>query len=547
MPAPTDIRAAVERRAQDMLAAAAPPVDEPIEVDSGRVRACLDANERGDGVLFAEINQNRYRYNITPDAGEWYRWRGTHWEADRSASCVRDGAEAVAARYAQEADKARESLALEPDKKTDKAKALEALAVKYERRVERCRSWSGVEKMLRFAGRVMPELQVSEDQMDRKPLLLPCPNGVIDLERGILTEGRREDLLTRAIAIPYDPSADTRPCMEFLVQVLGSEEEAAFLQRSLGVALTGYSHEQYLWLLIGDGRNGKGVLRHVLAHLLGPYYHEINAQMLVASRNAPSAQAASEHVVALHGRRLIVAGETNDHEKVDARALKKLTGEDILNARPNFKSEINFAPTHSTWLLTNHMLHGIAADFSLVQRLLILEFPFSFVDDPASEAARYPARADCFRQKDPFLKDRLLEPGSLRAWLKFGVDGCRAWRERGLGIPQSVIDRRDKHARESDYFREFFADCIRSDPGGKLACSTAHKVFTRWFRETQNPSDDSKMKTPALKTLNNAFRRQGYRVDKSGVYYVFDACIPRDCPYLYDEQDQRTLDRYGGW
>lgn len=549
-----DIAGQVRARAAEMLEDSG-AASAPVEVDSRRVRNCLGNNERGDGVLFAELNAGKYLYLYnSANLGEWYRWTGIVWQYDEAREVVRTGVEEVAVRYENEIVAVRGLPAPEGEDEEAKEKAKNArkgLIKDLRQRVDRCRSKAGAEKILYWAPIVAPEMACNEAERDQKPMLLPCANGVINLETGALQAGRPQDLLTRAIDVAYDPAADTSPCRDFLSSILGgNEDEVEFVQRSLGVALTGHSHEQYFWLLIGDGRNGKGVLMHILAALLGPYYHEINAAMLVARRSPPNPGATSEHIMSLQGKRLISAGETNDHERIDAREFKRLTGDNILNGRANYAKEVTFRPTHCTWLQTNHVPQGITGDFAMLQRLLILDFPYSFVDDPEDEARRYPARSGFFRKKDPELKSRMTSPEMLQKWLRFAVEGCRKWRNDGLKIPPSVIARRDELARQADFFNDFFADCVeKTTEADKMRCVDMYAVFQRWYAAYMGDSEEnasSRIKYPAMKTMNNAFRKRGYEVAKNGVYYIIAVRIKKDCPYQWaSEADRQYAERWG--
>lgn len=56
----------VRKRAEELLGQ-----DEDEPLDEKFIKECLDANERGDGVLFATINRRNFLYNTTPKDGEW--------------------------------------------------------------------------------------------------------------------------------------------------------------------------------------------------------------------------------------------------------------------------------------------------------------------------------------------------------------------------------------------------------------------------------------------------------------------------------------------
>ena len=98
----------------------------------------------------------------------------------------------------------------------------------------------------------------------------------------------------------------------------------------------------------------------------------------------------------------------------------------------------------------------------MVQRLLMIEFPYMYVDDVEAEAKKFPRKADRFRQKDPKLKEKLMacRPGILR-WL---VEGCREWIEHGLQPPQAILDGVSNLARDEDYIGQFIDDCLVHHP-----------------------------------------------------------------------------------
>lgn len=50
------------------------------DVPSDFVNQCLDANELGDGMLYAYLHQGQYMY--VPQDQEWYYWGGHYWKFD---------------------------------------------------------------------------------------------------------------------------------------------------------------------------------------------------------------------------------------------------------------------------------------------------------------------------------------------------------------------------------------------------------------------------------------------------------------------------------
>jgi putative DNA primase/helicase len=102
-------------------------------------------------------------------------------------------------------------------------------------------------------------------------------------------------LLTKCLALAYDPEATCPTWERFLWHVMGGsvaqddpDESAAvhqaryeaderarrligFLQRAVGYSLTGDTSEHCFFLLYGTGRNGKGTFVETVQAMLGPY------------------------------------------------------------------------------------------------------------------------------------------------------------------------------------------------------------------------------------------------------------------------------------
>jgi putative DNA primase/helicase len=502
------IAAQVQQRAAELT-----PDDPRPVLDKAFIQACLDANERGDGCLFATIHRGKFIYNVTPEKGEWYAWNGHVWTKDEFRRAI-NAIEECALEYQQQADTYKSEIKAEAIDKHHKDAWKLALHKKYQSRADRLRQSGGAAAVLNWAPVVEPSMACRESDFDKQPWLLPVKNGIIDLRTGAMVSGRPQDLLTRALSLDYDPHADYTPWQNFIDEVSGCPEVAAFIKRSFGYAITGHSYEQFIWVFTGPGRNGKGVLFDLIGDVMRQYYHVISRSMIIEQRSEPSPAAASEHKYSLLGKRIIVAAETNKGQKIDDGAVKGLTGDDEIVCRPNFKSEITFSPTHTTFLHCNHIPVGLTRDFAMVQRLLKVEFPYMYVDDPEAEAKKKPVMASRFRKKDPTLKDKLrqIKPGILR-WL---VEGTREWIEHGLAPPASIKEAVQILQDEEDYVGRFLSDCLirfEDDPDMRLRTTDMYSAFRWWWGQNM---DESEKRIPVMKTINAALRDKGHTIDAVG-------------------------------
>lgn len=517
-----DIAAQVAARAAGLL-----PEDEQKPLDDEFIYSCLAANERGDGVMFSSLHSGEYLYNASPKDGEWYHWAGHVWAKDtfrRSFAAVED----CALEYERLLKNIKQEIIDEDiDKKHIDSWKLK-VRDKLQSRVDRLRGEAGVKKVLTWAPVVDLNMTCEEHDFNKHPMLLPCANGVINLKTGELENGRPLDLMSRAISIEYDKHADYELWSQVVCEICGSEDVAAFIKRSFGYAITGYSFEQFIWVFLGAGRNGKGIIFGMIGDVMDAFYHEISKAMLMEQRNPPTPNAASEHLYSLLGKRIIVGAETNKGEKIDGAAVKGLTGEDRVKCRQNYGSELNFMPSHSLFLHTNHPPVGLTSDFALRQRLLLIDFPNRYVDDVDAEQKKHPLHTHTFRKKDKHLKTKLMEikPGILR-WL---VEGCLEWQRIGLAPPDSILSAVTKLANDEDYVGQFVEDCLEQTPetitDRRIPTTVMYTAFEWWWNQNQ---DQQERRMPAMKTINKELRSRGFTIEKvGGKTWLYDMHIKYD-------------------
>lgn len=508
------IAAAVQSRAAELT-----PTEVRQPLDPKTVKAYLDANERGDGCMFASLHRRDFLYNTSPKDGEWYRWADHVWERDefrRAQAAVED----CAIEYQGKAETIADLIEKEGVDRHDKKSPnywMVLLEKNLRARADRLRGLNGIHKTLEFAPIVEPAMACREADFDQNPWLLPVRNGVIDLRTRQLVSGRPEDRLRRRLDIDYDPHAEYQEWVDFISEVCGNEEVAAYIKRVFGYSITGNSFEQFIWFFTGPGRNGKGVIFDLIGDIMRPYYHVISRAMLIEQKSEPSPSAASEHKYSLLGKRIIVGAETNKGQKIDGGQIKGLTGDDEIVCRQNFKSEVTFKPSHTLFVHTNNIPSGLTKEFSLIERLIKVDFPFMYVDDIAAAEKKNPAKVGFFRQKDPHLKARLrkIKPGILR-WL---VEGCAEWQKDGLQPPSCVLAGVQALASEEDYIGQFMADCLiayepsQSNDNIRISCPKLHEAFRWWW--SQNMDNREKM-VPGIKNVNTQIRERGHMVEKRG-------------------------------
>jgi putative DNA primase/helicase len=555
-----DLAAKVAERVQAEEAHLAPLADQPKEKSGGPddprfVHGCIQNNERGDGLMFCALHRGRYLYNKIQ--ARWYDWAGHYWQPDIMGAAV-EGVEEVALKFANATDPITEQLAeLEGDLKKAEQRADEALRnddpatkrtadmdvaildeqvrkfkadrAKLYKRADQLRAKVRAEKCLWWAHNVPGRLAVKGDEFDKKPLLLACPNGVIDLETGKLMPGNPDDLLVRSIKIPYDPNAEAPDWNKFLLDIYeGDQEKVDFIRRYLGYCLTGLTTEQIILFFIGDGANGKGTLVETMHYILDQLAWSISPELILEQKNPRPTAGASADIVSLYGRRLVIASETEKNRRIGAANLKRFTGGDTLNGRSPFdKEETNFDATHKMIGITNDLPLGLLSDFSLQRRIRIITHRLRYVADVAAEQLKDPQNADCYRQKNGELPKLLRQqaPGILADLVR----ACIEYQENGLTPPDSIIADAEAHRASEDHLGRFLAEaCTRvdDDPDHRILFKDFYKSFAAWY--TDEISDKDRFRPSKIAVTKDLEKKGYHKTQKSGQTWIHGIKLPPD-------------------
>jgi len=502
--------------------------DKP-EITSKFIQDCLYANELGDGMLAAALFKDQFLFNKSSD--EWLSWEGHHWERDimaRSKASV----EKVAQEYLAEASRivGRIGEAIK-NKDRDTQTKLQDVQEKIYKRVGRLRSERGRVNTLKFAHtNIENQISIKGDELDTNPHLLGCKNGVIDLRTGELRPGRPDDFISKWSPFEFTGIDTPAPTWEqFLKEVLvvieypeDQEKEpiikehsplVEYIQRLFGYAAAGLTTEHFLFILHGQGWNGKGTIIETISHVLGNYMGPIQSEILLHQSHMKSSSGPSPDIMSLRGLRIAFASETEQGRRFSLDRVKWLTGGDTLKGRyPYDKYETEFRPTHTLFLMTNSKPDVSNDDFAFWERVHLIPFELSFVLREPEKFNERPA--------DKHLGEKLLKEGSgILAW---SVRGFLEYQQKGgLVPPPVVIDATKEYRRDEDQLGHFLNECCIIDPGKEATAKELYDRFRAWWGINVSRKVLSQKKFGNM--MGDKFRRS-----KSGTYRYFGLTLNPD-------------------
>ncbi|MCP4021715.1 MAG: DNA primase, partial [Desulfobacteraceae bacterium] len=228
------------------------------EIDSDFVMKCLANNVAGDAEIFKTLYSNDFCFNKS--SGYWLYWTGSHWVEDKMDFALASVA-GVATVYANEMNRLSKKIReLEDDDPAEKTIAAKRKSLK--NRIFALKDVPRCLRVLIFAHTSKNALAIIGDQIDQKPWLLACKNGVINLKTGELETGRQKNYLVKAS--PVEWAGIDAPCevWENALQEIfsGNQNLIDFFQRVCGYSLIGAVIESIMVVMTGRGRNGKSLI-----------------------------------------------------------------------------------------------------------------------------------------------------------------------------------------------------------------------------------------------------------------------------------------------
>ncbi|MCT2893965.1 phage/plasmid primase, P4 family [Lacticaseibacillus paracasei] len=412
--------------------------------DTGKPKAFPPRSwdDTGNAQRFVDHFGDAARYSYVDKA--WYVYNGSYWELDKQGK-LGSMVDIVVD------DMKREKIVIADGMDPEEAKK------KWSKFLKQSRSNSAKKAMteqLRHRLAVMPE------EFDRDKILLNTINGYVDLSDGELHDHDVKKMFSKETGVEYTDTVDAPEWRQFLDQIFDHDEELIdYLQKAIGYSLTGSTEEQVMFILYGNGRNGKSVFMDTLKHVAGSYAKSMSAKSIMIKQ---SDSAANSDIARLKGARLVTASEPNEGVRLDEGLVKELTGGDMVTARFLYGSEFEYKPEFKLWLATNHKPIIRGTDDGIWRRLMLIPFNVQIPENKVDKRLAYK-----------------LERESVGI-LNWAVDGALKWQREGLKAPASVQAASKSYRAEMDTLELFVRDCCDLGPDYQAPAGELFKAYQSW-------------------------------------------------------------------
>ncbi len=475
------------------------PADERAALEVAlREAAGLPLNDYGNGQRFVlHFGCDKI---FVPRVG-WFHWSGKVWEKDEDMLKVRRSAQRLSELILREIPHLHLSKAdseLLAQKRDLMARKSDLVAIPAgERSEEQSAELSGLEKSLTAIGRVEKalgerrnrhrsfstttgnsaridnamkeagvELAVPFEDLDARPLDVNCESGVLRFrvdDSGVShfeqVPHERDQHLTKMMPVKLKAGATCEKFDTFLSRVQPDREMRAFIQRWLGLSMTGVKMQRLVFFY-GGGANGKSVLVDLMARIMGNYAATARIESLTGTNRRGGGDATPD-LIPLMGARMVRTSEPDEGQRLQEGLIKELTGGEPIQVRALHSDFVEVRPIFKLTMSGNHKPDIRGTDDGIWRRVLLVPFD---VQIPEGE-------------RDPDLGDKLWEErDGILNWL---IDGLVDFLDGGLRPPEAVTAATREYREESDPIGLFLTTCcaITGDPSDVIASKTLGDAF----------------------------------------------------------------------
>lgn len=448
---------------ENYIAAAARKIDIHFE---NHEHTLEDLTDIGNANLMAEVFGDRLRH--TSEWG-WCFWNGQVWELDRAwraLEAAKEVADTILGRANEEMARVDKELADDgkygEERKKDPRFKVAKLFLDH---ANRTRNVQRIKAMVELGTATMHS---ESAEFDSDPWCVNTPGGIVDLRTCEITPHNPDARMTAMTAITPDFESDAPMFDTFLTRISSvdgtrRQEWIDYLQRLIGSAMIGKVYTENLVMATGRGANGKSTIFNAVRYLIGDYGTSVDTNLLM-SRSASEQQVGISMV---HRKRLAMAQETEEGQKLSASMLKKLCSTDPKVGKRLYRDPVEFVPTHTLILSTNHLPKVISNDEGTWRRIAVLPFDATIPEDE--------------RITDYHTKLVEAEGPQILAWM---CRGAKAFMDVGCSLvtPDVVLSASQEYRSKEDWLANFLNECCVTVESGEVGVkhSDLYNAYVAW-------------------------------------------------------------------
>lgn len=404
-------------------------------------------DDTGNAERFVDLHGDILRYSYVRK--NWYFYDGKIWVVDQEGK-IKTLADKVIEKMKREKVFVAEGVDEEEAKKA------------FQKHIKATRNHKGKTNMIKESEHLTP---ARPQLFDADLYLLNVQNGYLNLKTGQFHEHDKDKFFTKISNVEYTDKADCPMWKDFLEVIFDNNKELIkYMQRAVGYSLCGSTEEQMMFILFGNGRNGKSVFLDIITELFGTYATNIQPHALMVKQQSGNA---NPEIAKLAGARLVTTTEPSDGMRFDEGLVKQLTGGDKVTARFLHENEFEFSPQFKIWMATNHKPYIRGTDDGIWRRMGIIPFDVKIPEEKVDKKLTFKLKRE------------------INAILKWAVEGYLMWQREGLNEPQIIKDQREEYRGEMDVVQAFINECCTIKSHASVQASALYQAYKYWAQDNK--------------------------------------------------------------
>lgn len=423
----------------------------------------------GNAERFYDYFGECFKYNV--DSKAFMFWTGKTWVLDDKSIIRKYATKLIDVLKEEISLKEHQAEQLAIDGNKDAAAQLEAIIKAAQKNKERLSNKAGRDAMLAEL-QAIGSMPVHNSDFDKDIYLLNTDSGIVNLKTGSISVFDREKMLSKNTNCQVDYH-EPATWLEFLEGIFWRGNDGAskketkeiidYIQQALWYSLTGSTREQIMFLMYGNGSNGKTTFVEEIRKVMGEYGNSKESSILMDNQGKSGASVQFS-LAELVGTRFLIAEETNEGEKLDEGGVKAMTGSGMISAQRKYGNPFEFSPLFKIWMLTNNLPIIRGADFGIWRRLVPIPFLRRFTD----------------AEKDMDMPEKLAaETPQILGWC---IQGYKKYQENGnrLIMPECLKSALRVYQDDMDVVSKFLKKCTKKNENSTETCKMTFDVYKNW-------------------------------------------------------------------
>lgn len=370
-----------------------------------------------------------------------------------------------------------------------------------------------VRNLLEEAQHHVPAL---EEYFDINKYELNTQNYLVNLKTEQACSHNKSQMVTKLFNCEYHTKY-TQPCGKFIKYLdtafCGNKDLIKYIQKLLGYCLTGDTSDQGIYILYGEGQNGKSVFLELIKYLWADYATTIPIDSLLRSSFQSSGSQATPDLMKLKGARLVTTVEPNESVHLDEAKIKQLTGGDSVTARALHSDFITFTPECKIFIASNHKLQISGTDYGIWRRIHLIPFTVKIPTEQVNKN---------------LLNELKEEKNGIFRWI---LEGLKLYQQEGLKEPEIMATEKALYRKEMNIIETFLSECeeLEENQSKQIKAAELYSLFKNWCAENgRHAYSSTKFGTEITKKFKKIHNMYGWYY--IGIGYTSNSKI-YDNPY----------------